>query len=267
MNIAFWSEDDGCGTTSGMAAIASVCSDAWNMRTILMQSRNQEGDLRRKLTGTPLTGMVREESSYYALDGLDYLLWQEKNRRLNEDMVRESMVSVAKERMYYLPQGERKKPQVCNRDLGGAMRQVIRHAENMSDLTFVDCGSGEDDLARELLYQADVAVVNLPQERQCLDSYFQKSHVYQGKVIYLINRYRQESMYNRENINRIYRVEQETLGVIPDNPIFRHASDKGKVERFVRRHMQCGVLDSQYYFMQELMQSALLILKAAGIAG
>lgn len=266
MNIAFWSEEDGCGTTSGMAAVASVCSNAWNMKTILMQSRNQEGDLRKKLDGTPLSGMVREESSYYALDGLDYLLWQEKNKKLDEAMVIDSMVPVVKERMYYLPQGERKKPRVCSEELKGAMWHIVRQTEQLSDLTFIDCGSGEDELSEHLLSQADAVVVNLSQERQNLDAYFQKRHAFGGRVVYLVNQYQQESIYNRKNLNRLYRLQEGELGVIPLNPLFRHAVDKGKAERFIRRHIRCSALDHQYYFMKELMQTTHIILKAAGFA-
>lgn len=266
VKIAFWSEEDGCGTTSGMAAVASVCSNAWNMKTILMQSRNQEGDLRKKLESVPLSGMVREESSYYALDGLDYLLWQEKNKKLNEAMVTDSIVPIAKGRMYYLPQGERRKPQVCSEELKGAMWQVICKAEQLADITFIDCGSGKDELAEHLLGQADAVVVNLSQERQNLDAYFQKRHAFSGKAVYLVNQYQQESVYNKKNLNRLYRLQEETLGVIPWNPLFRHASDKGKVDRFIRRHIRCSVLDHQYYFMQELIETAHIILKAAGFA-
>ena len=73
LNIAFWSEDRGCGTTSSMAAVASVCSNAWNLKTILMQSRHQDGDLWEKIETAPL-GMVSEDGMSRALDGLDYLL-------------------------------------------------------------------------------------------------------------------------------------------------------------------------------------------------
>ena len=49
VNIAFWSEEAGSGMTSSMAAVASICSDVWNIKTVLLQSRNQKGDLYQKL--------------------------------------------------------------------------------------------------------------------------------------------------------------------------------------------------------------------------
>lgn len=267
LNIAFWSEEDGCGTTSGMAAVASVCSNAWNMKTILMQSINQEGDLRRKLESVPLSGAVFENHSYYTLGGLDYLLWQEKNERLDEEMVQSMIVPVGKKGMYYLPSGEGRQRQeyFCSKEQKHAMFQVIQLAGQLSDLTFIDCGSGRDEWSEFLLDQADAVVVNFSQERQALDAYFQNTHVFRGKVVYLINCYSQESIYNAANLYRIYR-PQEEIAVIPHNPFFRHAGDKGKLERFIHRHIRGGFFDQQFYFMQELMHTAVVILRAVGFA-
>lgn len=267
VNIVFWSEEDGCGTTSGMAAIASVCSNAWNMKTILMQCINQEGDLRKKLETVPLSNAVFENHSYYALGGLDYLLWQEKNERLDEAMVKNTIVPVGKGGMHYLPSGEGEMRRDCY-DLKGqkdAMHRIIQLTEHLSDLTFIDCGSGQDEWSDYLLGQADAVVVNFSQERQALDAYFQNSHVFRGKVVYLINCYSQESIYNKANLGRIYR-PQEDIAVIPHNPYFRHAGDKGRLERFIHRHIRGGIFDQQYYFMQELMHTAAIILRAVGFA-
>ena len=267
MKAAFWSEEGGCGTTSCMAAIASVCSDAWKLKTVLLQSRSQVGDLRQKLESVPLYSMVREESSYYALDGLDYLLWQEKNQKLNEQTLQESMVPVVADWMYYVPQGERRKPRIYSDELKESMCHILAQVEKLSDLTFIDCGNGEDELSASLLQQADVVVVNFSQERHSLDHYFEERHSYQGKALYLVNHYQQESVYNKKNLNRIYRLQDSELAVIPENPFFRHASDKGQIERFIRRHIRFNLFDQQFYFMKELMQASLLLLKAGGLGG
>ncbi len=266
MNIAFWSAEDGTGITSGMVAVASVCANAWNRKAILMQSRNQDGDLQEKLEAALPAGMVGEERPYYVLDGLDYLLWQVKNKKLTRAMLKDSIVPIVKGRMYYLPQGVRGKPRVYPQALKEGMWKVIRQAEQLSDLTFVDCGSGEDELSAYILAKADVVVVGLSQERQNLDAYFQQRHAFRGRVVYLVNQYQQESIYNKNNLNRLYRIQEDKLGVIPHNPVFRHASDKGRADRFVRRHIRCITADYQAYFMQELMQTTRLILKSAGIA-
>ena len=268
MIIAFWSEEDGCGTTSSMAAVASVCSDAWNMKTILIQSSNQAGDLCQKLgAGIQVVSVMKEERMHYGQDdGWDALYGLSRNKRLTAARLVERMVPVVRGRMYYLPQGEYKKREKYPGTVKEGIRQVLHSVEQITDLTFVDCGSGRDEMSDFLLSQADVVVVSISQERQNLDAYFQNRHIFRGNVIYLVNQYHQESIYNKKNLNRLFRLREEELAVIPNNPVFRHVSGKGKIERFIRRHTRCRTFDHQYYFMQELMQTTRIILKAAGIA-
>lgn len=268
MNIAFWSEEDGCGTTSGMAAVASVCSDVWRMKTILMQSSNQQGDLCQKLgAGIENVSAVQEEKMHYGQDGWEALYVLAQNQKLAAARLAEGMVPIVRGRMYYLPQGEYKKREKYPEAVKKGMRQVVHAAERMADLAFVDCGSGRDEMSELLLSQADVVVVSISQERQNLDAYFQNRHIFRGNVVYLVNQYHQESIYNKKNLNRLFRLREEELGVIPNNPVFRHACAKGKVERFIRRHTHCSTSDYQYDFMQELVRTAGIILSAAGIAG
>ncbi len=268
MKIAFWSEDDGCGTTSAMAAVASVCSNAWNIKTVLMQSRGLAGDLCGKFECGALSGMVREESAYYALDGLDYLLWQEKNNRLDTSAVRENVVAVVKDKMFYLPQGRCSSPYLCRQDIKGGMLRVAERVEQIADFMFLDCGCGKDEMTEDLLAQADVVAVNLSQERESVEACFERQRGWRGKVVYIINRYRQESVYNRKNISRIYRLCDGELCVVPEDLFFGSAGDKGQLERFVRRHLKSAsfAFDPHQYFMRELTRTAGLILRAAGYA-
>lgn len=280
MTIAFWSEEDGCGITSAMAAIASICSDVWNLRTILVQSRNQRGDLCKRLSHTASVPVMRidcnNKKSVPAMrkscindmepvsDIWDELFWLLKQRRLTKTMLLHCMVPVVTGRLYYLPQGEYQKQRDYQPSVKDGVRRIIRCTEQLADLTMIDCGNGTDSLSADLLAYADAVVIGISQERQNLDAYFQNRHVFPGNVIYLVNAYHPESIYNRKNLNRIYRLHDEELAVIPHNPIFRQVSEKGKIECFIRRHKDCSVFDRQFYFMQELIHTAALVLRAAG---
>ncbi len=239
MKVAFWSEEDRCGTTSSMAAVASFCSGAWKMKTVLLQSRNQKGDLCRKL----------EPESYIrnADKGLPVCRKDGKN-------------------LYCLRDGaeEYRKQKHYSKFFKESMWRLIDRAEQFSDITFIDCGNGEDELSAEILSKADVSVVNMTQGRRNLDYFFQKRHAFLGNVIYLVNQYHQESVYNKQNLNRLYRIQKDELAVIPNDQFFRYASDNGKTDRFIRRHIHCKNIDRQFYFMQELMHTANIIVNTAG---
>lgn len=236
MKIAFWGEESGCGTTSSMAAVASVCSGMWNLKTVLVQSRNQKADLCTKL----------------------------EQGRQSAPKQEAGLVTVRKGRMYYMLQEEYRKQERYTGFFVESMWKLIHRAEQFSDIVFIDCGFGEDELSKDIVSKSDAAVMNLIQKRQSLDQYFQKRHIFSGNVIYLVNQYDQESAYNRQNLNRLYRIQKEELSLIPDNQFFRYASDNGKTERFVRKYMHYMNRDRQFYFMQELMHAAGMILNAAG---
>ncbi len=267
MTIAFWSQEDGCGMTSGMAAIASICSDVWNLRTILVQSRNQRGDLCKRLRYTPSVPMTRQDCPNHielVSDIWDELFWLLKQHRLTKAMLLHCMVPVVPGRLYYLPQGEYQKQRAYQPSVKNGVRQIIRCVEQLSDLTMIDCGNGSDSLSTDLMAQADAVVIGISQERQNLDAYFQNRQIFPGNVIYLVNAYHSESIYNRKNLNRIYRLHEEELAIIPHNPVFRQVSEKGKIEQFICRHKDCKVFDRQFYFMQELIHTAGMVLHAAG---
>ncbi len=194
MNIVFLSEENGCGTTSGMAAVASACTNIWGIKTVLMHD------------STPLA--VQQH-------------------------VQDGSLSVCRE-----PQAG------C--------------------ITFIDCGNRRDVLREHLLAQADAVVLNVSQEHHNLDAYFQYRHVFHRRTVYLIHQYHQGSIYNKNNFKRLYRIDEESLGIIPHDPFFRYACSRGTVQEFVRGYIHCGILDHPFYFMQELIRSAYLILKAAG---
>lgn len=261
MKIAFWSEEDGLGTTSSMAAIASVCADAWQKRCILFQSGNQEGDLFKKLGADQRGG----RSSSFCRDSWEELRYYAGGRMLTKAVLFSYLLPSAKGRMHYLPQGEYKKQKSYPSDMKKGIYSIIRFAEQAADVTFIDCGSGRDGLSEYLLAQADVVVVIISQERQNLDAYFQSRHTFQGKVIYLVSQYHQESIYNRKNINRLYRLKEEEMAVVPYNPVFRYMCEKGKIERFVYRQIRGMAVDKQFYFMQELVHAAQTLMKTAGV--
>lgn len=238
MKIAFWSGEEKIGMTSSMAAAACVCSNVWDLKTVLLQSRNQKGDLYQKFDGSQCSCPGRR--------------------------TRERLVTVRKGRMYYLMQPGYAKQEQYPEFFKKSMRRLILRAEKFADITFIDCGSGEDELAADILSGADVSVINISQGRQCLNLFFQKRHAFHGSVIYLVNQYQQNSICDKQYLNRLYRIPKEALAVIPDNQFFRYAGDNGKMERFILKYARCTNTDRQFYFMQELAHTVNMILYAGG---
>lgn len=99
---------------------------------------------------------------------------------------------------------------------------------------FIDCGSRTDEETRQLLREADLVIVNARQSKHMLDRFFLDLPGVSQNSFFLIGSYFHGDIYNRVNIERIYRIPQERIGVIPYNSEFRYACEAGKQREFMR---------------------------------
>lgn len=127
--------------------------------------------------------------------------------------------------------------------------------------SFLDCGSGKDKWHRELLKQADLVVVNLAQEEAALQEFFMYDIHIAPNILILLGKYYELSRYGREYLERFYRIDPETIGVIPRNSEFEMAADKGKIRHFVQTEGQLAEKKRNQELFQELMHFVALLLQ------
>lgn len=234
MKIVFWGASRGCGTTSNMTAAAGFLALAMNHRGICLQPKAGIGDLESFFVPVEKRSVLREESTYYALEGMDYLIWQEQHHRLDAAAMKESLVSLMDHRLYYLPGGAREKPGLYPAQTGELQRRILDRMEEYAELLFIDIGSGRDEFSYSLLQRADVVVVNFSGEQRELEQFFCSQIPCHGKVLYLLANYSAEQVYNCENLQRIYRMDPGSICCIPNNPHFSQACMRGRVEQYMK---------------------------------
>jgi len=125
------------------------------------------------------------------------------------------------------------------------MKQILEQLDALFDFVFVDAGFGENELITEFMRKADYIVINFTQDAHRLDSFFEKSYDTSKKFFYLIGAYQPQSVYNQKNIQRIYRIPKEKMGVVPYNPKFQFACEKGHLLTL------CGGTRRKHFYMRE----------------
>ena len=270
MKIAFWSEQEGAGTTFNMAAIVSAAVMLYPVSAAVIAGGYDDSDLENQFGFQEQTGntwrsqeKAAEQTDYFLPGGLDFLLHRGESAELTEQMIRANMKQVVAERLYCLPCGKKQYTQWWDKDtVFSRMEQVIGKLERCFELVFIDCGSRKDDFARKVLREADVCVLNMHQEEEQIGEYYRSRRRLKGKVFFLIGNYFGESSYNRRNLERIYRLEEKQLGAIPYNVQLQTAGQNGKAEKYIKNQLQqgCGL-----EFNQELVRSTRLIMQLAGI--
>lgn len=260
MKIVFWSEEAECGTTSNMIAAASMLAAKYSYRVAMVAAEKHMRDLADNFS-KPDTTTVNEDCAYYALEGLDYLLMAGKYGNLTKYHLEEAFQTVSDGRLFCLPQGARMLCDYYPKETRAVLSQVIRVLDETVDFSFIDCGNGMDDWTKEQMKQADLVVVNFRQNAQEFDQFFSEHADVSDKVVYFIGSYQKESVYNKKNIHRIYRVAPEKLGVIPYNPEFEVACREGKLDKYIRGKKLLLPTDMREYFFEELEHTVQIIIQ------
>lgn len=283
MKIAFWSEQRKVGTTFNMAVVACASVLMYPLSAAVVSGGYQGGDLEKSFRGKHRRKkpclenqktydfsenyyMVAEQQEYFLRSGLDCLLCKERSEDLTEQVIKANMRQVMKDRMYYLP-GSHKEEQEWWRDDRKFVRisRVMNAVEDCFDVMFIDCGSRKDDFAQKLLHEADVCVLNMDQREELIGDYYRNMPSLRGKTFFLVGNYFKDGLYTRKNLERLYRVEEDLLGAIPYNPQMQAASRMGKTDGGVKKYIDQGMKGENVEFEKELMRTARLILKRAGL--
>ncbi len=220
-------------------------------------------DYRQNLAQAGILAAERQE--YFVSGGLDCLLGK-KRQELTEQVILENMRQVMNGRLYCLPGSQRQEQEWWHEDpLFTRLKQVIDGVEHCFDVMFVDCGSRKDDFAKRILMEADVCVLNMTQEEERVGDYFRDPPGWKGKTFFLIGNYFSDGLYTRRNLERLYRVDGELLGAVPYNPRMQAAGRTGGTDLRLKEYIGAGMRGKNAEFERELLRTARLILKLAGV--
>lgn len=261
MKIVFWGEEDACGTTANMLATASYLATRSSYRSVMISACNGSNDIKRHFSNTASErGYVRESCDYYVLEGLDYLLATKKRQALTKKHIHDSLQNVMDGRLFCISSGEHILQNYYPEELEQVLSTTICLADEIMDYTFIDCGCKKDIWTKRMLQEADIVVVNFKQAPRALDDFFLRHVNLSDKTCYFIGAYQKESIYNKRNIQRMYRIKPEQIGIVPYSAEFQLACQRGKLDRFMKNKGKLYQSESKRYFFQELENTMQLLL-------
>ena len=270
MKIVFWGDTQAAGTTSNMLATASALAIQYPYQSVMLQTAGKGNavDISKSFSETePLEEELKEGCAYYPLRGLDYLYTVGKKGVLTAKQIQDNMQAVIEKKLYCLSSGSR---MLCNfypEETNQILANVIRLADQQMDFTFIDCGCRTDAWTQELIKNADLLVVNLAQTQKSFDHFFLNHIKLSENIIFFISSYQKDSTYNKKNIHRLYRIEPERLAVVPYNPEFAHACEKGRLDKYMKGRGNLYSTQMRRFFMQEVMQAVQILLEYADDTG
>ncbi|MEY8234669.1 hypothetical protein AALA36_02945 [Lachnospiraceae bacterium 66-29] len=281
MKIAFWSEQQGAGTTFNLAVTACAAVLLHPITVAVVPGGYHDEILESRFFQTADSTLfskkpdrdygqqavfVAESEEYFLSNGLEYLLRQKNPEALTERLIKANMRQVVTDRMYCLSASPKPEREWWYRDsLFARMAQVMGAVESCFDIVFIDCGNRQDDYAKKVLQEADICVLNMIQGEEIIGEFYRNPPRVRGKIFFLLGKYFESALYNRKNLQRLYRVEEDRLGAMPYNPQLQAASQRGRIIDGVKCYIGSELKGKNVEFEKELIRTTNLILKLAGV--
>lgn len=264
MKIAFWSNGgNNMCVTSNMACITSMISlkNSGMTREILLENHfNSRKGLEAVLVQQERLDFLRETGGYYVKYGLEYILKRIFTGETHDEIVKNSTINLLLSNMFLLPSGMVFNKEVFNYDFSLVHNELFKMLERIGDYVFIDTESNQNLSTKQILYDADIVVVNLSQDPKNIYDFFENYTSLKEKAMYIIGRYQPEKRWTRKRICYEYNIPMNRIGVIPYNVEFNDALEHGKMQHFLNYNYTGRVRLENDYFMRQCRKSTDMVL-------
>ncbi len=264
MIIAFWSNaNEKCSVTANMAAISTACVIRYPYTVVIMENFLSRSNLRTAFYGRENISFVNEVgANYYDGNGMEGLI-----RKIYRGDINYFLDSYVKQiiprRLYYIPQRRCIHSEIFDYEFEHGIERLLKMMEEYADISFIDTASHHNLSTKTILEKADLIVVNLCQNQNILEDFFQNYSSLISKSIFLISQYEYHTKMSCKKIGIRYDLPLENLIAIPENELFQIACRNGGVKDFIDNNNNCGKENVNFLFMHAIRKATHLILKKA----
>ena len=263
MNIAFWSMTSGRSATScNMLAVSIMSAIAYSVKGTLLQVDQFSRSLDDVFCEKRPSNLLMEEYSYYSKKGLDKLVDKCQLSELSVEDLIENTVPVKDTMMSYVPVSKRTSVGINHREYVTFAKKILNVLNKTSQLNFIDCINGDTPVARAILKEVDVVVVNLSQGMNIKELNIDKDIF--KKTVFVVGKYDEESEENVAVIGQKFGIDRNDIAVIPYNIHFHDAIHKGKIVPFFSKCMGTRGDSGDLTFINNVFLATNMVLRKAG---
>ncbi len=262
MKIAFFSGDTGKYSCFAALIMSIVIGEKFSLNTIMLQNKNFDESMEKFLEPSRRRNFFKEDNAYFALDGLDYLMWLCQNRRMSWIAVEEVAVPLC-ERAKFIPAGMREQSRLYPEKTKDVLCDIVKWMDKMTDVVLVDCGAQPDAFSENMKEDADVKVLCVKHDKEIIEDVLLNNKKWCDEEIILLMDYDFSSTYNKENISRIYRVPINRIATIPKNAELDSYMYEGRLQKFFRRNKIPFIGCHNSYYLGEILEASEKIMEVA----
>lgn len=265
MKIAFWSNGtDTCSVTANMAAMSVACVLRFPYQVIALENHLNRINLGLAYDGKSKVGLLREVgTNYYEGGGMEGLI-RKINRGIKDvEQIRPYLKEVICNHLLYIPQSNVINKDIFNIEFLQNYETLFEYLAIFADLFLIDVENTNNISTQHILDQADLVVVNLPQNPKYLEDFFLNYSSILSKTFFVISKYSNHSIYNGKKLSQMFGIPKEQFAAIPYNELFYEAFQNGSLVEFITANYHCDNTNPNFYFIQMLKKATYLIVKNA----
>ena len=260
MKVAFWSNiRKKGGVSTNMVCIAAVSAIAGIGRSVLLENHYNVNNLNGMLLSQEKIAMLHETGQYYNKYGIEYILKRLYTGTASEQLIRKASIPLLYSSIYYLPQSYIVNREVFDYEFELAHKDLFQSLESISDMVFIDTESRGNASSVQILEEADLVVVNIDQDKEDWDDYFENYASMLEKSVFLIGRYEKENPFNLELIQRQYHIPRGKMAVITYNIDLHIAANEGRMIPFLNRNYLKSSRAENEYLMGEVKRAVIML--------
>jgi len=154
--------------------------------------------------------------------------------------------------MRYIPmKGSAKSELFCGSGLAGVKKKV-----GEEHVLMIDTACGCSSSSQEIIQEAKLTVILLPSIKEMVDEFFQTETEYRHNSFFILNNYKETSSCTPEDLNKVYKISKERIGVIPYDSAFEQAMREGTTVSYLMEKLGCTRLSESYPFIRDLKKTA-----------
>ncbi|MGN7403189.1 hypothetical protein ACTHO0_25380 [Cytobacillus praedii] len=257
--VVSWSTVHGqSGTTANTVALASMFGLDYPFRSLLTHTQ---------LTFSTLESLYSKGQRAKGFEdaGMEALERLVKSKLLKPDAVSDYTDTIYKNRLDLLFGNQQERDA---EDSDHILRSILQVAKNYYDVLWIDAHSGvHNATTRTLLKDADLVLVNLPQNRYVIERFISgqdfPEELKDKPYIILISMYDESSAYSLKNIKRGNKIKAPIFA-IPYETGFKDAANQSAVTQYFHRLLQVRKGDPSYSLIHSVRDVNTAILKQLG---
>ncbi len=263
MIVAFYAPMHGqCAVSSNTLSIASVMALLYDVKILILQSHFDMNNMEALVVRKPKTIDDMDILDDY---GMDSLIRNMNLEQINKKMIENSCYSFVNDRIHLLPGTKEVNREMFEYSMDKTIVDVMEEANKHYDYVFIDVNSGRNQITEKILTYSDMVAVNLSQNPQVIDHFFERNTIDLKKVIYLLGNYDRRSRFTVTNITLLYsQINKKDVAAIEYCVAFRDAIWNASVLKFFRKNLNCRKKDKNYGYIQSVKDAARLIMRKAG---